>query len=120
MTESSAWSSTVALPPDDLRAPSSASALAGVTSPLRICPPSSPISIRTKSSATRNHLRENTVDGIRMDEHELDPEQPDARPVDELRACGLEPIERRDEIVGFDRDVVHPGTTPREEAADRS
>jgi len=55
-----------------------------------------------------------------MDEHELDPEEPDARPVDELRACGLELIERRDEIVGFDRNVVHPRTTPREKATDRS
>src|SRR6188508_2909869 len=93
MTESSAWSSTVALPPEDLRAPSSASALACVTSALRICPPSRPISIRTKSSATRYHLRENTVDGIRMDEHELDPEEPHAWTVDELRPCSLQPID---------------------------
>src|SRR6187401_2341986 len=93
MTESSAWRSTVVLPPDDLRAPSSASALAGVTSALKICPPSRPISIRTKSSATRNHLRENTVDGIRMDEHELDPEEPDPWTVDELCPCVLQPFD---------------------------
>ena len=58
---------------------SSVSALVGVTSALRICPPSRPISIRTKSSATRNHLRENAVDGIGMDERDLEPEEPAAR-----------------------------------------
>src|SRR6187551_1081969 len=116
MTESSAWSSTVALPPDDLRAPSSASALAGVTSALRICPPSSPISIRTKSSATRNHLRENAVDGIGMDERELEPEEAAARsPVDQLRPRSVEPLERRVEILGLDGDVVHPRTASCEE-----
>ena len=54
-----------------------------------------------------------------MDEHELDPEKPDARPVDELRTRTFEPIERGAEIVGLDRDVVHPGTAPRKEATDR-
>src|SRR5262245_29220677 len=119
MTPSSACSSTVASPAEERRAPSSASALAGVTSALRICPPSRPISMRTNSSATRNHLRENAVDGIGMDERELDPEEPRPRsPVDQVRAFGVEPVEGREEVVGLEGDVVHSGTALCEEAAD--
>src|SRR5207342_2687041 len=73
----------------------------------------------TKSSATRNHLRENAVDGIRMDEDELDPEEADARLVDELRARSVQPVERRRQVPGLEGDVVHPRTAPRDEAADR-
>src|SRR5262245_12848566 len=120
MTPSSACSSTVASPADERSAPSSASALEGVTSALRICPPSRPISMRTNSSATRNHLRENAVDGIGMDERELDPEEPHPRSrVDQVRTFGVESVERREEIVGLEGDVMHAGTAPCEEATDR-
>ena len=95
---------------DERSMPSSVSALVGVTSALRICPPSRPISIRTKSSATRNHLRENAVDGIGMDERDLEPEEPrGASPVDQVRALGVEPFERRVKVFGLERDVMHPG-----------
>ena len=72
----------------------------GVTSALRICPPSRPISIRTKSSATRNHLRENAVDGLGMDERDLETEETPPR----LRSIscapvGLELVERRAKVV---------------------
>src|SRR5262245_39714417 len=120
-TPSSAWSSTVAPPDDERSAVSSASALAVTTSALRICPPSRPTSIRTKSSATRNHLRENAVDGIGMDERELEAEQPAARrPIDHVRAGGVEPLERRDQVLCGDRDVVHSRAAACEEAAHRS
>src|SRR5687768_5517160 len=98
---------------------SSASALSPVTSQLRICPPAKPISTRTKSSATGNHLRENAVDRIGMDERELDAEQPDARPVDDLRAGRLQLVERGAEIVRLERDVMHARATSREETPDR-
>ena len=108
-------------PAPDRSAVSRASALSGVTSALRIWPPSSPISIRTKlSSATRNHLRENAVDGIGMDERDLEAEETDAwHLVDELSAGVRELVERRPQVVGRERDVVHPRPSSREEAADR-
>lgn len=54
-----------------------------------------------------------------MDEHELDSEEAHAGSVDELRAGGAQPVERRREIVGLEGDVVHPLTAPCEETADR-
>ena len=46
-------------------------------------------------SATRNHLRENAVDGIGMDERDLEAEQPTSRNgVDQLRTRRLELLER--------------------------
>jgi hypothetical protein len=56
-----------------------------------------------------------------MDEGDLEPEEPTARsPVEQVRAFGIEPLERGEEVLGLDRDVVHPGPAPRNEATDRS
>jgi len=55
-----------------------------------------------------------------MDERELDPEEAAARhTVDELSPCGLELLERRAEIVGLERHVVHARAPLGEETADR-
>jgi len=53
-----------------------------------------------------------------MDKNELDPEEADARLVDELRARGLQPVERRREVLGLEGDVMHPWTASCNEAAD--
>src|SRR5690242_10950098 len=96
----------------------SSSADSGLTSMLSDCPPSKPTSIRT-CSAMCHHLRENAVDGIRMDERDLEPEHARARLlVDELRAVALQRLERRADVVHLERDVVHARTARREETAD--
>src|SRR4051794_10437644 len=97
----------------------SSSADSVLTTMLSDCPPSNPISIRT-CSAMCHHLRENAVDGIRMDERDLQAEHARARlVVDELRAVAPQRLERRADVVDFERDVVHPGAARSEEAADR-
>src|SRR6059058_5543731 len=97
----------------------SSSADSELTSMLSDCPPSNPISIRT-CSAMCHHLRENAVDGIRMDERDLQAEHPCARlVVDELRAVAPQRLERRADVLDLERDVVHPGAARGEEAADR-
>src|SRR6059058_5570523 len=97
----------------------SSSADSELTSMLNDCPPSNPISIRT-CSAMCHHLRENAVDGIRMDERDLQPEHPRARLfVDELRPVAPQRIERRGNVLHLEGDVMHPGATRGEEAADR-
>src|SRR5215471_6563886 len=90
------------------RACSSASALCGVTSAPMICPPSNATSMRTRSALARgNHLRENTVDGIRMDECDLEPEQALARRlVDESGAGVGELGQGRAKVADFVGDVV--------------
>src|SRR4051812_27281287 len=97
----------------------SSSADSALTSMLSDCPPSKPISIRT-CSAMCHHLRENAVDGIRMDERDLQAEHARARLViDELRAVAPQRLERRTDVLDLERDVVHPGAARGEEAADR-
>src|SRR5215467_7224860 len=85
---------------------------------LNDCPPSNPISMRTWS-AMRHHLRENAVDGIWMDERDLEPEQALVRlGVDELGALALQRLERRMDVGDLERHVMHAGPALREEPAD--
>src|SRR3989440_3879801 len=100
---------------------SSSSADVTVTSAPMIWPPSKAISSRTCSvSAIRDHLREDAVDGVGMDEGDLEPEEALPRlVVDQLRARARELRERRREIVDRPGDVVHPGAALREGLADR-
>jgi len=76
-----------------------------------IWPPSNAISIRTRSgSATCNHLRENAVDGIRVDERDLEPEQTGPRAlVDQICTRARELRQRRIEIVHLVGNMVHTG-----------
>src|SRR5690349_12527713 len=75
--------------------------------------------MRTRSSGTADDLREHAMDGIGMDEGHLQAEQPALRPlVDQLRALGLELVERRADVIDLVRDVVHPGAPLGEELAD--
>src|SRR6266576_6679375 len=85
-----------------------------------IWPPSNAISIRTRSgSATCNHLRENAVDGIGVDERHLEPEETGAGAfVDQICTCGRQLRQRRIEVGHLVRDVVHPRPSLLEEAAD--
>jgi hypothetical protein len=54
-----------------------------------------------------------------VDERDLRPEQPRARPlVDQVHACGGEPIELGGDVVDTVGDVVQARPTAREEAAD--
>src|SRR5438046_44333 len=83
------------------------------------CPPSNPISIRTRS-AIRHHLREDAVEGLRVDERNLLPEQAAMwNLVDELRTRGPEVVHRGADVVHLERDMVHPRAALREEPADR-
>src|SRR5262245_29808388 len=83
-------------------------------------PPSKPISMRTRSSATADDLREHAVDGVGMDERDLHPEQALPWPlVDQLRSFRLELVERRADVVDLEGDVVHSGASVCEELADR-
>src|SRR5688572_6499967 len=86
-----------------------------------IWPPWNAISIRMLSpSTTRHHLREDPADGVRMDECNLQAEQPLARRlVDELGAGGGELVERRPDVAHLVRDVMHPLAALGEESADR-
>src|SRR6188508_3288671 len=75
--------------------------------------------MRMRSSATADDLREHAVDGIRVDERDLQAEQPVLRPlVDQLGALRLELVERRADVVDLVGDVVHAGTPFGEELAD--
>src|SRR5262249_50921164 len=105
----------------DDSARSSASMLSLVTSGLMIWPPSKAISILIRSaSATRNHLREDAMNGVGMDESNLEPEEtvPGLR-VDQLDPSGLELCERGPDVVALVGDVVHPRAAPGEEPAHR-
>ena len=53
-----------------------------------------------------------------MDEHELDPEEPDPWTVDELRPFSLQPLDGCEKVRCRERDVVHPRSPPGDEAAD--
>jgi hypothetical protein len=55
-----------------------------------------------------------------MDERDLETEEPAPRhPVDQLRTCGLQLVEGREQVLRLERDVVHPRAATREEAPDR-
>jgi len=59
------------------------------------------------------------VDGIRVDERNLEPEEPSARPfVDQLGALGNQLVERLADIVDLEGDVMHPRPALGEEPAD--
>src|SRR5438093_368824 len=109
-------SSTTTRGTSSCRARSSWSADAPSTKPPITWPPSKPTSIRTRSpSATRHHLRENSVDRFRMDESNLEPE--DALPrlgVDQLDALSDEIRERCAEIGALVGDVMHAVPSPRQ------
>src|SRR3954465_9440611 len=96
----------------------SSSADSALTSMLSDCPPSNPISIRT-CSAMCHHLRENAVDGIRMDERDLQSEHALARLlVDELRAVASQRVERGTDVLHLERDVMHARPARSEEPTD--
>ena len=60
------------------------------------------------------------MDGIGMDECDLEPEETSSgRRVYQLRPGGFELVERGAKILCLERDMVHPGSAAREEAADR-
>src|SRR3954469_8795675 len=95
--------------PSECNACSSSSADAGSTKPPITCPPSNPISTRTRSlSANRHHLREDAVDGLGMHEGDLEPEHPAAwLCVDQLDALLRQLGERCRNVGHLVRDVVH-------------
>src|SRR5260370_42479667 len=107
--------------PSSCSARCSSSAAAASTKPPITCPPSKPISTRTRSSsATRYHLRENAMDGFRVHEGDLEAEQALARRgVDQLSALLGELGEGRRNIVHLVGDVVHPRPAVGDEPADR-
>src|SRR5207244_3751868 len=95
-------------------------ALGVATGALMIWPPSKATSTRTESaSVKRDHLREDAVDGVWMDECNLEPEEPAARRgVDQLGAGRLEVGQGRAYVVDLVGDVVHPRAALRDELAD--
>src|SRR5918999_3077376 len=103
-------SSGSAVWPPAASARSSASADAVATSTPMVWPPSKAISIRTCSfSATRDHLREHAVNGVRVDKCDFQAEE--ALPwlgVDQLRPLLREPLERGSDVADLIGDVVHP------------
>src|SRR3954447_13778574 len=117
----SSRSRTTTRGPSSCSARSSWSGPDGSTNPPITCPPSNPISTRTRpSSATRHHLRENTMDRLRMHERDLQPEHPAARAtVDQFDALPGEMRERSLHVLDLVRDVMHAGSPPGEELPDR-
>src|SRR5438132_534383 len=109
------------LSPPAASARSSSSAECPVTRAIMIWLPSKPISTWTRSSSDRrDHLREHAVDGIRMDEGDLEPEHPRPRlGVDQLGTPGAEVGECGANVCDLVRDVVHSGPAAGEELADR-
>src|SRR6476646_2250324 len=85
--------------------------------PPTTCPPSNPISTRTRSSsATRHHLRENAVNRIRVHESDLEAEEPLARcSVDQLGALLGELGQRRRNVVHLVREMMQSGSALRDE-----
>ena len=54
-----------------------------------------------------------------MNERDLEPEEPlPRRAIDQLCSRGLELVERRMQIAGLERDVMHSGAAAREKAPD--
>src|SRR6266542_3404933 len=98
---------------------SSSTAPTSTTAPIT-WPPSKPISIRTRSSANADDLREDAVDGVGMDEGNLEAEEPAPRAlVDQLGAACRQLVERSADVFDFDRKMVQPRTAAGEELADR-
>src|SRR5436853_2839534 len=115
-----ASSATVPSAPSE-SARSSASADAAVTSAPVIWPPSKAISRRTVPfSAMCYHRREDSVDGVGMDERDLEAEEALPRlVVDQLRAAPGEVRQRLAQVVDLVGDVVHARPAAREELAHR-
>src|SRR6266536_1821070 len=104
----------------DSSARSSSSADAVLTRAIMIWLPSKPISIWMRSSATRDHLREDAVDRIRMDERDLEAEHPLPRlGVDQLGPLRGELGERGPDVRDLVGHVVHPRPAVGEELPDR-
>src|SRR5215204_7664154 len=84
-----------------------------------ICPPSKQSSTRTESASVNgHHLCEDAVDGVGMDEGDLEAEEALARlRVDQLRTLGGEPAELCADVVDLVGDVVHARAARREELA---
>ena len=85
-----------------------------------IWPPSKATSIRTRSSAATDDLREDAVDGVGVDERDLEPEEPfPGLVVDQLDAGLAETCQRRCDIVDLVRNdlsrVCRPGTGNRQD-----
>src|SRR3954471_14511314 len=106
--------------PSEWSACSSWSALSGSTKPPITCPPSNPISTRTRSaSANGHHLREDAVNGLGVHEGHLQPEHAAPRlRVDQLHAFLPERRERGRHAVDLVGDVVPPRPALGEETAD--
>src|SRR6266576_3599751 len=87
-----------------------------------IWPPSKAISIRTRSLlASGDHLRENAVHGVGMDERDLEAEQAfTRRVVDQVGSGALEFREGCPHVGDLVRDVMHPRAALRQEPPDRS
>src|SRR3989337_2541417 len=84
-------------------------------------PPSNASSIRTESGSSANghHLCEDAMDGVGMDECDLEAEEALPRLlVDQVGACGGEAIELGVDIVDLVCDVMHPRPAAGEELAD--
>src|SRR4029079_3941889 len=87
---------------------STASAVAGDTIAAMICPPSKASSMRIESSDRAHHLGQDAVDGVGMDERDLEPEQPASRNlVDQLGSRVLEAGKGRSDVVDLVGDEVH-------------
>src|SRR5687767_15912530 len=86
-----------------------------------IWPPSKAISIRTRSpSATQNHLRQDPVNGIGVDESNFEPEQALAwLLVDQIGSRAGELGESCVQIAHLVGDVVHAGASFGKKATDR-
>src|SRR5579884_3534346 len=79
-------------------------------------PPTKPTSIRTRSSGSGDHLREDAVHGVGVDEGHLQPEHaPAGRRVDQLRSRLGELGERRVDVADLVGHVVHSRSPPGEE-----
>src|SRR5438876_12405350 len=84
-------------------------------------PPAKPISMRTERSwsARGDHLREHSVDRVRVDERNLEAEQSLARMlVDQIGARVGEARDRLLDVRDLVGDVVHPGAALGEKATD--
>src|SRR6476646_3854756 len=113
----SSVSSSTAPPAPAVTARSTASAVSGDTIAAMICPPSKASSMRIESSGRAHHLGQDAVDGVGMDERDLEPEEPAPRNlVDQLGAGAREAGEGRPHVVDLVRHVVHPRPTHGQEA----
>src|SRR4029450_10146543 len=85
-----------------------------------IWPPSKAISTTTRSSGIGPQLREDAVDGVGMQERNLEAEEAAARLlVDELDSLGRQLVDRGAHVVDLVGDVVHARPALGQELADR-